>query len=472
MLTPKESANGGAVKIYDPNKTHSVRRPKKGDHLARSLVKAYKGLPEGVNHPLQMLDTFNAAYPELSITPNAARLYTYLYKRTSQQDWHKDRLALVWPSNETIINDLNICDSSALKKLFRQLRDIGLIAYKDSPTRKRYGERLKNGLIDYPKSFGIVLNSIAGLYESLQELARRSKIKHDYRKKIKRAVTIYRRERDDLLTAAHTLLRAVEIDNALIIFNALDAQIADSGRDYGLKEVILEHYRAALDALAALILEASSTLSPFEPLESSDQIEQMEGFEIKKPRTGGKIHPSIRTITTSTPIISNRLSDNNSNVESVINPSSGFQAKRLAKIRKMEEEAQNGELVTSTQSHIYKPAKVSFNQVKTALPYKLRDSLRDDYGFFELYDILKEDARDLLIPGHIFDEARQLLGIEITCACYAKILHMGDNLRSPVAYLKGMMDKYRNGALRIERSLFGIIKESQKSKTMAQSLFD
>ena len=123
-------ANGGVMRLYDPSKTHAIRRPKDGDFLARKLVKEYKGLPKGRHH-MELLHAFNAAYPALDISPTAARLYGYLFSMTNKKDWHRSRLALVWPSNEKIIKDLKICDVSSLKKLFRQLRAIGLIAYKD-----------------------------------------------------------------------------------------------------------------------------------------------------------------------------------------------------------------------------------------------------------------------------------------------------------------------------------------------------
>jgi len=469
-LTLETGASGGSVKLYDPNKTNTVRRPKKGDYLARQLCKQFKGLPKGVNHHLQMLDTFNAAYPALGITPNAARLYVYLFKRTQDHDWHKNRMAIVWPSNEKIINDLNICDESALKKLFRQLRDIGLIAYKDSPTRKRYGQRNDKGIIIYAKTFGIVLNSIAGLYEKLKSIAEAHQIKVNFQKKIKRAVTIYRRERDELLTTALELIAPQDHRAAIERFSALDTQIAASGRDYLLKEQILEQYRLELDSLDSLIIEAAQFEANVEPIALDETLAHMQQYEVKLPPTRGNNHPSIRTITAKPFTDSNRLSDESKDETEPKNAPKGFAAKQLAKIKAIEADSKKISK-PGPKKHDYVGAKISFEQVKTALPSNLRKLIREDYGFFELYDLLRADARDLFITAQLFDEARLLMGIENTCACYAKILSMGETLRSPSGYFKGMMSKYSDGALRIERSLFGIIAESKKTKSLCADLF-
>jgi len=116
------------------------------------------------------------------------------------------------------------------------------------------------------------------------------------------------------------------------------------------------------------------------------------------------------------------------------------------------------------------PAKVSISQVKCILPYPIKAKIREDWGFYEIFDLMRENCRDYDVSEHVLDEARQLMGFDLACACIAVIIAKHGSLHRPESYLRGMMQKYSGQSLRIERSLFGIIAESKKPNNLMGEL--
>ena len=135
--------------------------------------------------------------------------------------------------------------------------------------------------------------------------------------------------------------------------------------------------------------------------------------------------------------------------------------------------ASKGKGVPSTKAgstHRYETPKVSLAMVKACLPWIVAEDIRDDHGFYEIFDQLKDHADYYGVPSVLLDDARLVMGREIACACMAVVMSKHATLRRPANYLRGMISKYRDGALRIERSLFGIIAESKKPKSVIAQL--
>ena len=135
--------------------------------------------------------------------------------------------------------------------------------------------------------------------------------------------------------------------------------------------------------------------------------------------------------------------------------------RRLDRIRALEAEAE-AEKPGPVEAHVYAPVKISLSQVKAALPPRVSVTLRSDWGFFEVYDRLAEAGSEIGLSVRLLDDARLLMGRERACACAAAILAKSETIRSKDGYLRGLMEKYRQNALFIERSLHGIIAERRK----------
>lgn len=428
----------------------SNRKISQGDIRAEALVKAYKGLPKDM-HYLQLLNVFMAAAPALNLSRTAKDLYVYLFRKTNIKDWNKRRLAIVWPSDEDIKRDLGIAERKTVQIAFRQLRNIGLLAYKDSPTKQRMGRRHPDGTIDYGATYGIILNSIAGLVEDLTRIANDYATKCRYKHTIRKTITSLRRERDEKLLAAKSVFSRHVYQKDAQAFAVLDTQISESGRDYGLKERLIDSYRALLDDLCTRI--AQETANPLDAYEtaSKDELDAMKLFMQKEHRAGSLNNSTIRTITTPTPTIGNRLSDESSRGEGG-------------------DRADNQAPVERDTGHTYAKSRISLDQVVATLPYDVSSEVRDDFYFMQVYDLLKERCSEYGVPLHVLEEARTTMGIERACACMAVIMAKEGKLRKPGNYFLGLIHKYRDGALRIERSMFGIIKEKRNTKTVIGEL--
>jgi len=292
-------SNKPRLGLYDKSTNNAIRRAKAGDFIAQELIGAYRGLPKGLTH-YDLLEAFNAAFPSLSISRGAAQLYNLVFDMTNKKDWEKNRLALIWASNATLMKKLHIKHKTQLKRYIRELRNLGLIAFKDSPTRKRYGRRKPDGTIDYANSFGIVLNSIAGLFEDFMEKAKEWEAQAQYQKTIRRNITIYRRERDSLMWAGiDQELPRPTLENFHDEFSLLDEQIAQSGKDYGLKETLLTEYRERLDALLELLFEATSQSIDKPDIDCPEKADDGEVNILDCAPTGAHSVPPNTTITLS-----------------------------------------------------------------------------------------------------------------------------------------------------------------------------
>ena len=129
----------------------------------------------------------------------------------------------------------------------------------------------------------------------------------------------------------------------------------------------------------------------------------------------------------------------------------------MAKIRAMEAVAEDAKA-----GYRFEQATISLPQVCAALPPAVAVGIGNDWGFYEIFDHVRDALDREGISPLVLDDARLLMGHERACACAAVILAKRGQLRNAENYLRGMMTKYRDGALRVERSLFGIIAERKK----------
>ena len=122
----------------------------------RQQAATYRGLPEGIKHPHEVMDILRQARAGLKLTDAELALLTDLYAATQPKDWH--RRPLVWPSNDTIASRMGR-SISAVQRMVQRLAGLGLIVMQDSPTGKRYGIRDAEGHI--VKAFGFDLSLLA-----------------------------------------------------------------------------------------------------------------------------------------------------------------------------------------------------------------------------------------------------------------------------------------------------------------------
>jgi replication initiation protein RepC len=114
----------------------------KADRTAES----FKGLPEGVSSPGQLLAALKAAAPRLGISPRLVHAVDWLFRFTQPQNWEQGGRPVVWPSSSMQQEALGLSPTQ-VKEINRRLIELGLVTMKDSPNGKRYGKRDPKGRI-------------------------------------------------------------------------------------------------------------------------------------------------------------------------------------------------------------------------------------------------------------------------------------------------------------------------------------
>jgi len=372
-------------------------------------------------------------------------------------DWVDGNVVLVWPSNEELMSKLRI-SLKTLKNAFLQLRKVGLLGFKDSPTKVRYGRRNKDRTIDQANSYGIIMNPILGLYENFRQLAEDIAVATRYKRQIRYGWTSAKREGEELLTRAWEIMPAEECQTFEAEFGALKAQFSASGRDYELKEALIDELKGLNQALQSEIagsegIATEDTARAF----SEAEIERMKDYVLKRTSAEGKNNPPIRTITTASAGISNRLSDQGSR------RTGGIQG-RLDRIRA------NGQSHQAESVHVYETRPLSFDQVKACLPLELKREVRDDHGWYQLQDLLEERAREYRVRLDTFRLAVSTMGRAEACAALTIVIAKYDELNKPDNYLASLIHRHRSGQLQLARSLFGILDRAKRKPTPIEQL--
>ncbi len=94
----------------------------------------------------QVLAAFKEAARYMGLPARVVQAVDYLFRFTRIEDWTGDAKPIVWPSNREMGEALGLT-LSGTKKLTRRLIELGFVTAKDSPTGVRWGRRGHNGQI-------------------------------------------------------------------------------------------------------------------------------------------------------------------------------------------------------------------------------------------------------------------------------------------------------------------------------------
>lgn len=453
MTTHEGGFDAHKLRTYRPGSRKNVP----GDAKARELILKHTKLPDSCPHYLDLRRAFESAAPALNLTPAAEQLWLRLFSHTNAVDWVDGNVVLVWPSNEELAGKLRI-SVKTLKKAFLQLRQVGLVGFKDSPTKMRYGRRNKDRTIDQANSYGIIMNPIMGLYEEFCRLAQDLVVATRYKRQVRYSWTSHRREGEELLTRAWEIMSDDECRQFEVEFSMVKARYADSGRDYPLKETLIDELKALNQALQSEIAgsEGSGSQTSLRTF-PDEELQRMKDYIIKETRAGGNNRPPIRNITTASAGIGNRLSDKSSR------RTNGIQG-RLDGIRA------KGQSHKAANVHVYETRPLSFDQVKACLPLELKREVRDDHGWYQLQDLLQERLREYGIRLDTFKLALSTMGREPACAALTIVIAKYDDLNKPDNYLASLIHRHRSGQLQLARSLFGILDRAKRKPTPIEQL--
>jgi replication initiation protein RepC len=175
------------------------RRMTPGLLKADRSAEGFKGLPEGVSSPGQLLAAVKAAAPRLGVSPRLVHAVDWLFRFTQPQDWEKDSRPIVWPSASMQEEALGLSPTQ-VKEINRRLIELGLVTMKDSPNGKRYGQRDPKGRI--VEAYGFDLAPIAARHAEFRRLAEEGRAERLAMGRLRRRATIARKAIVQILETA------------------------------------------------------------------------------------------------------------------------------------------------------------------------------------------------------------------------------------------------------------------------------
>ena len=209
---------------------------------------------------------FKRAAPFIGHGLQARALVDYLISLTQPQDWEGGPIT-VWPSNSRLSHIFGSVERTIQVQL-SALHEAGLIAFVDSPSRRRYGVRDENGRIRL--AYGIDLRPLAARYEEFCAAADAAEADYQERKALRRLASIARQKTEQICDAAialHTEDPAPWHNWSARAENVGLAALNTHGNDR------IEALLAQLDELHAACLKAFQDLtasSPDNPAEAED----------------------------------------------------------------------------------------------------------------------------------------------------------------------------------------------------------
>jgi replication initiation protein RepC len=166
---------------------------------ADRTAEGFKGLPEGVTSPGQLLAALKAAAPRLGVSPRLVHAVDWLFRFTQPQDWEHGGRPVVWPSSSMQQEALDLSPTQA-KEINRRLIELGLVTMKDSPNGKRYGTRDPKGRII--EAYGFDLSPIAARHAEFRRLAEEGRAERAAMGRLRRRATIARKAIIQILETA------------------------------------------------------------------------------------------------------------------------------------------------------------------------------------------------------------------------------------------------------------------------------
>jgi len=153
----------------------------------RETFSAPPDLDDSGLRPGDLLAVFKGAARYMGMRGNVIVAMDYFFALTQPQDWSGRARPVVWPSAREQSEALGL-SLSGVKRLNRQLIELGLILAKDSPTGRRFGYRGHNRQII--EAFGFDLTPMAHRYEEFLKIRDAGRVDDAERARLRRRKTV------------------------------------------------------------------------------------------------------------------------------------------------------------------------------------------------------------------------------------------------------------------------------------------
>ncbi|WP_262298176.1 plasmid replication protein RepC [Microvirga sesbaniae] len=161
-------------------------RPMSAAHARVERAVTEKFVNEKPTTKSAVLYALKKAAPALKLRPTTWRLLSVLCDLSHPIDWEDRKIGpVVWPSNAALADRVGV-DVRSIQVHLRRLVQMGLITHSDSATRKRFGTRVNNRIV---QACGINLTPLMIRREQFLELAETHQAELAERKKLAQLIS-------------------------------------------------------------------------------------------------------------------------------------------------------------------------------------------------------------------------------------------------------------------------------------------
>nr|QCL09542.1 replication C N-terminal domain protein [Rhizobium rhizogenes] len=352
-------------------------------------------------------------------------------------DWSDAQtIPVVWPSNELLARRLGI-KISTLKYHLAGLVEAGLICYSDHPTYQRRGRRSEDGRI--VEAYGINLSPVAARYCELLELSDAAEFEARSRKDLSNRRTVLRRGIAAIIEAARQELGSLDEEWNLLLARLDRLRERRAQGSVELAEVI--------DMLEALHTEAGALLETL--------------YDSRDSNTAvAKIRPLQTTAETPNSESCNDERDcadaqciNKSGAKGAMAPENK-PADTPAPSKRKTQSVEPDDDIVNVSLPLLRSAMVHLSQM---VP-----EVFDHWAVFRSSGGLL--CRLCYVNPQVYQEAVEVLGQDLAIVALALTAERNANgsVSNPGGYLRELINRGRQGTLRLSRSLFGMAASTQK----------
>ena len=400
----------------------------------------------------QVLATFKGAARYIGLRGNILVAIDYFFGLTRPQDWTGDAHPVVWPSAREQCEAMGL-SLSRVKFLNRRLIDLGLIIAKDSPTGARWGRRNHNGQII--EAYGFDLSPLAHRVAEFTEIRDAGRADDAIRGQLRRRKTVAIKCIGQIVrTAAEAALDTPELyelaEGYIPIVEGLEptADRATLERVVGALEVLHDRVHTFY---RTLVKHASASATGGMPSNSEMDLEKTNPTRSINEPPNNNYKPT------------NYLTTSNSSETS----SSEFDNHRDSPAAEEGGGGGGGGAPGEIRVPTVKP-----KEVLTLAPnmsrYLSEDLERIDLER-QIWAVMRAAEacafKELSVSKSLWAEAQRVLGLWPATLAVMLVAAKDPNYfsRTPAHYFAGMVEKAKQGSLRLDRSIWGLRTKSESA---------
>lgn len=388
-----------------------------------------------------------AAAPVLKLNAQAIELMNKLLSFSQAQDWISDSRPIVWPDNRRLIGECSF-GRAALQRNLRRLSEAGLIAFRDSPKGQRFGRRDANGKIIFAATYGIDLSPLALQTSALEQVAADLQVAAEEYRHAARRFTCCRKMIASILETALEYQMHGPWENVADQLQAIMAARSGINTIHPLLDVceLLDQLHERVQtayAAAADKVQAEAEEEPIETIQPQKNISKMRPMSLDSDT---HIQSTIQNYKHTF-----YSKERPANADQLLFKKAGHTSKdgneeKPVGIGVPEDRIFCSEMLITCRAllslcpnfaeHVWVPDQPNWHQVLLAVEHIIRPHLK--------------------VPLSTWMSACRHLGRERAAIAIAIVFekHEAGLIKSPGAYLNGLVSRAKSGDLRLSRSLF------------------